>query len=133
LGWALLEAEALPVYLEREPSPERAGLAGEIRRDARMIRVGGDAASLQLLKRRNLRQVDQVAELDPVRADRDAGIVADREVAHRVGLDAGRLKAQPQRHQPEEASAAGDHRRSARGAVADSSASVRSAAAAWRT
>ena len=79
-----LEREAMAVDLEREPFTERLRFAGGPGADARVIRLGDDPGLLDLLEGGDLRHVDDVAELDAVRAQAESRVAVDAEVAERM-------------------------------------------------
>src|SRR5262249_19770328 len=57
---------------------------------AGVVRLGHDPGFLDLLERRDLGHVDQVAQLDGVGRDADAGVLADAEIAEWVRGTRGR-------------------------------------------
>ncbi len=94
-----LGAHAAAVHLDDERVAQGVHGPGQVRPDARILRVRGQGCLLERLEGRNLRQVDEIAEPHAVGRDLDRGVVADAEVPHGMGARAGR---NPEREDPGE-------------------------------
>jgi hypothetical protein len=84
LGRADVERQPLAVDLQPQIRLQRVGRVPEIARHARIGRVGGDLARLQLLERRDLGHVDEVPQGNRVPLDLDGGVLTDAEVTERM-------------------------------------------------
>jgi hypothetical protein len=74
----------LAIDLQRESLLQSFSRVAHIAGDAGLGGIGGNLARLKLLKRRNLRHVDEVSKGDRVVPDVDTGVLADTEVAERM-------------------------------------------------
>ncbi len=83
-GGPHVERQALAIDLQHQSLLQGLSRVAQIAGDAGLGGIGGNLARLKLLKRRNLRHVDEVSKGDRVVPDVDTGVLADTEVAERM-------------------------------------------------
>src|SRR5262249_12176488 len=79
-----LERQSLAVYLHEQTCLQEHGLAVQIPAQARMPSLWGDAALLDLRERRDLRHIEQVAQLNAILGNAQTGIATDAKIAQRM-------------------------------------------------
>jgi hypothetical protein len=76
-----LEGEALTVHLHTQPCLQDGSLSVKVSTHARVARLGDYATLLDLEEGRDLRHIDQVAQLKHAMSNPQTGIVADAKIA----------------------------------------------------
>jgi hypothetical protein len=79
-----LEGQALPVHLYKQTFLQECDLSVKIPTQARMTDLWDNAALLELRERRDLRHIEQVAQLNATLGKAQAGIATDAKIAQRM-------------------------------------------------
>src|SRR5262245_24120552 len=82
-GYAL-EGQALTVHLHEQTCLEKHGLSVKISTQARMTDLWDNAALLELRERRDLRHIEQVAQLNAILGNAQTGIATDAKITQRM-------------------------------------------------
>src|SRR5262245_24575242 len=79
-----LEGQALTVYLHEQTCLEKHGLSVKIPMQARMPHLWDNAALLDLRECRDLRHIEQVAQLNAILGNAQTGIATDAKITQRM-------------------------------------------------